>query len=216
MLISRPAFSTSDGKPVAAGSMSLPIGPGGNQTLALAPNEGASPAGTCYKVVLKLDDGTTSTEYWTIPKKTPVKVSEVRSAVVPASVAAQMASRQYVDSTLITKADDSSVIHKIGEETITGLKQFSMSPLVPQPTTASAAAGKSYLDSAVAGIGTADFIRKSGDVMTGSLTLSGDPTSTNQAANRHYVDVQVASLNSSVSQKLGRQGDTPITMAGAR
>jgi len=216
LLISWPAFSTSDGKPVAAGSMSLPIGVGGNVTLALAPNEGANPAGTYYKVVLKLDDGTTSTEYWTVPKKSPAKVSEVRTTVVPASVAAQMASRQYVDSLVLAKADNSSVIHNIGDETVAGLKQFSTSPLIPTPTVANAAASKSYVDGAIAGIGTSDFIRKSGDVMTGSLTLPGDPTSTNQAANRHYVDLQVAGVNSAVSQKLGRQGDTPITMAGVR
>src|SRR3954463_4404518 len=130
MLIWWPAFSTSDGKPGAAGSMSLPIGAGGNVMLALAPNEGANPAGTYYKVVLKLDDGTTSTEYWTVPKKSPVKVSEVRSAIMPTSVAVQMASRQYVESTLLSKADDTSVIHKIGDETVAGLKQFAMSPFV--------------------------------------------------------------------------------------
>jgi hypothetical protein len=73
--------------------------------LALTPNEGGNPAGTYYKVVLKLDDGTTSTESWVIPKKSPVKVSEVRSSIVPASVAVQMASRQYVDSTLTAKAE---------------------------------------------------------------------------------------------------------------
>src|SRR5690349_105176 len=122
LLISWPAFITNDFKPVAAGTMSLPIGPGGNVMLALTPNEGGNPAGTYYKVVLKLDDGTTSTEYWVIPKKSPVKVSEVRSSIVPASVAVQMASRQYVDSTLTAKADDTAVIHKIGDETVAGLK----------------------------------------------------------------------------------------------
>lgn len=216
LLISWPTFSTNDGKPVAAGSMSLPIGTGGNVMLALAPNEGASPAGTYYKVVLKLDDGTTSTEYWTVPKKSPVKVTDVRSAIVPASVAAQMASKQYVDSTLTVKADDTAVIHKVGDETVSGLKQFALSPLVPDPTVAAAAASKSYVDAAIAGIGAGDYIRKSGDTMSGALTLAGDPSSTNQAANRHYVDLQVAGVNSAVAQKLARQGDTPISMAGAR
>jgi hypothetical protein len=72
------------------------------------------------------------------------------------------------------------------------------------------------VDQAIAGVGTSDFIKKSGDAMTGALTLSGDPTSTNQAANRHYVDVQVAGMTSTMSQKLGRQGDTPITLGGER
>jgi hypothetical protein len=182
--------------------------------LALAPNEGGNPLGTYYKVVLKLDDATTSTEYWVVPKKSPVKLSAVRSSIVPASVAVQMASRQYVDSTLTAKADDTAVIHKIGDETVTGSKQFATSPLVPSPTVGAGAASKSYVDTAVASIGTGDFIRKTGDAMTGALTLSGDPTSTNQAANRHYVDLQVSGLNGAVSQKLARQGDTPIILGG--
>jgi hypothetical protein len=216
LFISWPAFTTSDGNPVAAGTMSLPISPGGAVMMALAPNEGSSPAGTYYKVVLKLDDGTTSTEYWSVPKKSPVKISEVRSAVVSASVAVQMASRQYVDSTLAAKADDTFVLHRIGDETVSGLKQFSISPLVPEPTVASAAATKGYVDTAVASISLGDYVRRSGDTMTGALTLAGDPTSANQAANRHYVDLQAAGLSSAVSQKLSRMGDTPITMAGMR
>jgi hypothetical protein len=216
MLISWPAFIAADGKPVAAGTMSLAIGNGGSVSLALVPNEGATPNGTYYKVVLKLDDGTTETEYWSVPKRTPAKVSEVRSQVVPASVAVQMASRNYVDSTLASKADDSKVIHATGDELVGGLKQFSLSPLVPAPTIAGGVANKSYVDTLVASIGTSDFLRKSGDAMLGSLTLSGDPTSTNHAANRHYVDLQVAGLNGSIGQKLARQNDTPITLAGIR
>jgi hypothetical protein len=38
--------------------------------------------------------------------------------------------------------------------------------------------------------------------MSGALTLSGDPTSTNQAANRHYVDLQNSGVNGAVSQTL--------------
>jgi hypothetical protein len=216
MLISWPAFTTSDGKPVAAGNMSMAIGAGGGVTLALAPNEGATPSGTYYKVVLKLDDGTTETEYWAIPKRTPIKVSEVRSQVVPASVAVQMASRNYVDSTLSGKADDGAVIHKAGDEVVAGVKQFAMSPLVPSPGVNAAVANKAYVDSSIASIGASDFLRKTGDAMLGSLTLAADPTSTNHAANRHYVDLQVAGLASSLGQKLARQNDTPVTMANMR
>mgnify|MGYP005810466599 CR=1 FL=1 len=216
MLISWPAFTTADGKVVAAGSMTLPIGAGGNVLLLLAPNEGATPNGTYYKVVLKLEDGTTETEYWTVPKRSPVKVSEVRSQVVPASVALQMASRQYVDSTLSAKADNAYVLHNTGNEQVDGVKQFIASPLVPAPTEAAAVANKDYVDAQVAGTSTGDFVKKSGDAMSGPLTLMGDPTSTNHAANRHYVDLQVAGVTGSVAQKLGRQGDTPISLAGVR
>ncbi len=52
--------------------------------------------------------------------------------------------------------------------------------------------------------------------MTGPLNLVGDPTSSSQAANRHYVDAQTANVSMGLAQKLGRQGDTPISMAGVR
>jgi len=216
LLISWPAFSTADNKPVAAGTLSLPIGPAGAVSFGLAPNEGASPSGTYYKVTLKLDDGTTSTEYWTVPKAGPVTITQIRSQVVPQSVALQMASRTYVDSAIASKADDSSVLHVSGSEQVTGVKTFTASPTVPTPAADAAVANKSYVDSAIAGVGTGSFIRKSGDTMTGALTLSGDPTSTNQAANRHYVDTQVSTVSGSLAQKLGRQGDTPVTMGAVR
>ena len=203
LLISWPAFSTSDGKPVAAGSLSVPIGTSGTVSLALASNEGASPSGAFYKVTLKLNDGTTSTEYWTVPKQGPVTIRQIRSQVVPKSVGIQMASRSFVDSAIAAKADDSGVLHLSGSEQVTGAKAFTLPPTVPAPTADAAVANKSYVDTAVAGVGTGSFLRKTGDTMTVTLTLSGDPTSTNQAANRHYVDTQVATVSSSLAQKLG-------------
>ena len=216
LLISWPAFSTADGKPVAAGTMSVSIGASGKVNLALAPNQGASPSGTYYKVVLKLTDGTTSTEYWTVPQQGPVTITQIRSQVVPQSVAAQMASKQYVDSAIATKADDSGVLHVSGNEQVAGVKTFSVSPTVPSPTADSAAANKSYVDTAIAGVDAGSFLRKTGDSMTGPLSLAADPISSNQAANRHYVDTQVGTVNGSLVQKLARQGDTPITLGAVR
>jgi len=216
LLISWPAFSTADGKPVAAGTMSVSIGANGNVSLGLAPNEGAAPAGTYYKVTLKLNDGTTSTEYWTVPASGPVTITQIRSQLVPQSVAAQMASRQYVDSAVAAKANDTTVLHVNGAEQVSGVKNFVVSPTVPTPSLAAAAAPKSYVDTAISGINTGSFLLKAGDVMSGPLTLAADPTTSSQAANRHYVDTQVASVNSSLAQKLARQGDTPITMGAMR
>ncbi len=119
MLISWPAFTTADAKPVAAGTLSVAIGAGGAVSIALAPNAGGNPDGTFYKVVLKLDDGTTETEDWVIPvSTTPVTIAAVRSTVVPASVALQVASRQYVDNAVGTRAADTTVVHIAGLETI--------------------------------------------------------------------------------------------------
>ena len=67
LLITWPAFTAADGSAVAAGSMSLTIGNAGALTAALVPNAGANPAGTYYRVVYKLNDGTTNTEYWSVP-----------------------------------------------------------------------------------------------------------------------------------------------------
>jgi hypothetical protein len=52
--------------------------------------------------------------------------------------------------TLATKADDADVVHNSGTETIGGSKTFIASPTIPQPTSSTHAATKSYVDSTVA------------------------------------------------------------------
>ena len=58
----------------------------------------------------------------------------------------------------------------------------------PGTGVASGLASKQYVDAAVANVGAGNFVAKAGDSMTGPLTLAGDPTAVNHAANRHYVD----------------------------
>jgi hypothetical protein len=84
-------------------------------------------------------------------------------------------------------------VHLSGNEVIAGSKQFSAPPSVPTPLLASEAANKAYVDSAVAVVGTGSYVQKTGDTMTGPLTLPGDPTSPTQAATRHYVDSALGS-----------------------
>ena len=193
MLISWPEFTTADAKPVTAGTLSVVIGAGGAVSIALAPNAGGNPDGTFYKVVLKLDDGTTETESWVIPASvTPVTIGSVRSTVVPASVALQVASRQYVDNAVASRAADTGVVHIAGQETIAGTKQFATPPSVPNPVQAVDVANKSYVDLAVASVGAGSFVSKAGDAMNGPLTLPSDPTAPAQAARKQYVDLQVA------------------------
>lgn len=100
LLISWPAFVTADHKAVAAGTLSVAIGPGGAISLALIPNQGATPAGTYYRVLLKLDDGTTATEYWSVPTTSPTTISAVRTTVSAsgAAVAQQQSYYQYLQS----------------------------------------------------------------------------------------------------------------------
>ncbi len=47
------------------------------------------------------------------------------------------------------KADDNTVIHNAGNETIAGTKTFNSSPVVPTPTLGSQSANKTYVDSTV-------------------------------------------------------------------
>ena len=208
LLISWPAFTTADGKPVAAGNLSVTIGAGGAVAIPLAPNAGASPDGTFYKVVFKLDDGTTNTENWVVPAGSATTIAAIRSTVVPASVAMQAASRQYVDSALGAKASDTSVVHLSGAETIQGVKQFSTPPAVPVPQQATDAVNKAYVDQAVANVGSGSYVSKAGDAMTGPLTLAADPTAPAQAARKQYVDLQMATKADKVS------GLVPVAQLG--
>ncbi|MFB3915148.1 MAG: hypothetical protein ACE14M_00340 [Terriglobales bacterium] len=122
LLISWPAFVTADNRAVAAGNASFSIGSGGQVELELVPNANSEPAGTYYKVVLKLDDGTSAVEYWVVPATSPTTISVVRASIAPANVAVQSATRQYVDAQLATKANDDAVVHKTGDESIAGVK----------------------------------------------------------------------------------------------
>lgn len=52
LLFSWPAFTTSDGRAIAAGTKSVAISPGGAFSVQLAPNIGSTPAGIVYTVRL--------------------------------------------------------------------------------------------------------------------------------------------------------------------
>ena len=64
VLISWPAFTTVDGKAVAAGSLRVPLGNGGAFAASLAPNTGAQPAGVYYRVVYQLAGPQLSPTLW--------------------------------------------------------------------------------------------------------------------------------------------------------
>ena len=56
LLVSWPAFTTATSEAIAAGTLSVAIGPEGALTLDLVPNAGAIPTDTRYRIVYKLDD----------------------------------------------------------------------------------------------------------------------------------------------------------------
>jgi hypothetical protein len=148
LVISWPAFETLDHKTVAAGVLSVKLGEGGSLSVSLAPNRGATPLGTYYKVVTKLDDGTTTTEYWNVPDVSPATVASVRTSLLagPAQAPTQNYVQQAEVSTTplpnkIVRATNSgqidsgwlpasvathdSVVHLTQDETIAGSKTFS-------------------------------------------------------------------------------------------
>ena len=65
---------------------------------------------------------------------------------------------------------------------------------------------KSYVDAAIAAAvagtpisGTTPFVNRAGDTLTGPLILSGDPTAALQAADKHYVDTNLANVASGLA-----------------
>ena len=191
VLISWPSFQTAGGDAVAAGNLSVTIGPLGAFTAQLVPNVGASPAGSYYVVVFQLDDGTVRTEYWAVPATSPTTIAAVLTT--PGTGLGNFAvTQQYVNAAVANRAIDATVVHLAGTETITGAKQFAVPPSLPTPVGANEAANKGYVDTAVSNVGSGAYVAIAGGTMTGPLTLPGDPTAPSQAADRHYVDSGLA------------------------
>lgn len=192
LIITWPAFITSGGAAIAAGTLDVTLGTNGALSVALTPNTGANPAGAYYTVVYQLDDGTSKTEYWLVPTTSPADLAQVRT--IPGSgTAAQPVSMQYVNTELATKANDNAVVHLSGTETVTGLKSFSVSPNVPTPVNTGDVANKAYVDTSVGNVGAGNFLPVAGGTMTGTLTLNGNPVAPLQAAPKEYVDTAFAS-----------------------
>ncbi len=192
LLISWPEFVTSAGQAIGAGTTSVKLGAGGALSVALVPNANATPSNTVYTVVYQLDDGTVKTEYWVVPTTSPAALSMVRTTLGASSAVSQLATQGFVNSALAAKANDSAVVHLSGNETITGTKQFSVSPSLPAPVQPSDAASKGYVDTAVQTTGSGSYLSTSGGTMSGALTLAGDPTAPNQASTKHYTDMSAA------------------------
>ena len=187
VLISWPTFQSAEGDAVAAGNLSVTIGPLGAFVAQLVPNVGATPAGTYYVVVLQLDDGTVRTEYWAVPATSPTTIAAVLTT--PGTGLGNLAAtQQYVEGAVANRALDATVVHLAGTEAISGTKQFTVPPSLPAPAGANDAANKGYVDAAVANVGAGAYVAIAGGTMTGPLTLPADPAAPNQAADRHYVD----------------------------
>ncbi len=157
MQISWPAFTAAAGQAIAAGSTSVTIGADGFVSVNLAPNLGSMPAGLYYTVVYNLSDGTTNTEYWTVPAAAQATIGAVRAQVMPAAQAIQAVDKAYVDESI---ANLSSTTLGFTGGTLTGPLYLSGDPT--QPTQA---ADKHYVDDSFA-----QAIPLSGGSASGPLT----------------------------------------------
>ncbi len=138
------AFTTAAGQPVAAGTLAVSLGQQGQFNASLAPNSGAMPAGSYYKVTYKLSDGTTSDEIWTVPAAQTTTIGAIRSKLVPANQAVQFLTRDFADSHYLGLA---------GNQSLSGVKTFVSAPSVPAPQNPNDAANKAYVDASQGGGG---------------------------------------------------------------
>jgi hypothetical protein len=77
--------------------------------------------------------------------------------------------------TIASKAADNNVIHNAGDETASGIKTFTASPIIPVPTTSNQAANKTYVDS-VASSGAPDATATTNGLVRLAGDLSGTAT----------------------------------------
>jgi hypothetical protein len=143
LLVSWPSFTAADGSAVAAGNTTATIAMDGSVNLTLAANAGANPQGTYYTVVYHMADGTVQKEYWVVPQAATATISQMRARVVPAAVAQQSVTQQYVD-TSISALQGSFLQLKGG--TMNGALHLSS-----DPTDAMQAATKEYVDAQAGG-----------------------------------------------------------------
>jgi hypothetical protein len=152
LLISWPAFTASDGTPVAAGSTSVALGSDGSLSVDLIPNTGATPSGTYYSAVFQLEDGV-RTEYWLVGTTSPSTLAQVR-ATPGVGVASPVVSKLYVDNAIAAnKAYVDSAVAASGSGSFVSKNGDAMSgplTLPSDPTANNQASTKHYVDATAA------------------------------------------------------------------
>lgn len=137
--------------------------------------------------------------------------SQIRVTGSAPSNAADLTRKDYVDGL------DAENVKLTGDQSIDGIKTFTSSPIVPDPTTAQQAASKAYVDT-----GDDARVAVAGDTMTGFLTLNADPTDPLHAATQQYVDqqadaAQAAAEATAAAESVSVTGDTmsgPLVLSG--
>ena len=182
VLISWPAFTTTDAKPVAAGSKSVTLDASGGLAVDLVPNAGATPTGSYYAVVFQID--VVRTEYWLVGANSPTTLAAVR-ATPGSGTATPPVSKQYVDNAMATsKAYVDAAVANVGAGSYVAKNGDTMSVPLTLPSDPSAPgqpATKHYVDTSLTG--KADLIAgavPAGELASGSadgtLCLKGNST----------------------------------------
>ncbi len=107
------AFTTAAGQPIAAGELTVQLGSQGEFNAGLAPNSGAAPAGTYYRVTYKLNDDAVQNgwqgEYKALTDFLPVE------DIIPGSAVQVSAPSRGANFSAIVRSVDVQVI-SLGEE----------------------------------------------------------------------------------------------------
>jgi len=201
LLISWPAFTTAGGDAIAAGSMTVNLGASGSVQAAVFPNTGSTPQGTYYKVVVDLDDGTRSTEYWVVPQVPQTTIAAVRASLVPQSQALQFVGRDYVDSAIASAVEN--VLDLTGSQTITGVKTFQSSPQMPTPTNPGDAASRQFVLDTVGNPALAQTTP--GTVNATQYQVNGTPLSSSNLSNAASI-AMVSQIPTQTSQLTDNSG----------
>ncbi len=181
LLISWPAFTTATQGVVAAGSLSVTLGPNGYFNASLAPTTGSTPPGVYYTVVYQLGDGTNKQEYWGVPATDNTTISAVRAKLVPTTTAAQFLTRDLADSVYV---------HVNDSQTIGGVKTFTTSPVAPDPQKPTDVANKEYVD-ANAGTANLDSPPPIGRVKPNTIIGSSIAGSAGSAGDANYNSLKI-------------------------
>src|SRR6266702_7546403 len=112
--------------------------------------------------------------------------------------------------TVVYHLDDGSVSRQywVVPASSAAVKVSAIESTVLPTSVAMQTVSKSYVDTAIAAavtghpLDSTPYVLKSGDTMTGPLTLPADPVSANQAADKNYVDTTVAGLTGGLGQKV--------------
>ena len=116
------------------------------------------------------------------------------------SINGQTGSSITLSAADIGAVSDSAAVHKAGAETVSGVKTFSTSPIVPTPTSGNQAVNKTYVDSVGGGGDPAMGGDLSGTASNAQI-VAGTITDTEISATANISQAKIANLASDIASK---------------